>query len=111
MRRAVTRSAVFAALAAVLAGGGYRPAGNPGPQQPGHDLRGVAGSPSQEAQRGVAAGQQPGYALAQLLGSSGAAGFHHGGGVPPKVWGMSRACANVARKSRIRRAGHGGQKQ
>lgn len=106
-RRQVFSSALVASALAAIIGGGVRS----------QDIgRAAADASIRSAASGndkAALPTSPG-ALASLIAEGTVAGLpvpQGIGGVPPKLYGMSAHCAKVARKTRLRKAGVGGQRQ
>jgi len=98
-RPASFRSRAIGVLASVLAVAGLAPqplSSNPVGVREQATLSRVGNTPQKSA-AGEALGVAPGQALAALLGNGGGR-YMSGGGVPPHIWGMSRACKRMVTK-------------
>jgi hypothetical protein len=91
------RSKVLGVLASVLAVGALAPQINNASATNVREQATLSrvGVTPQKAAAGAAQSSASGSQLAALLGGGGGYSAHRGGGVPPNVWGMSRACKRM----------------
>lgn len=110
-----TKAKAAMVLGTILAAGAKAPQADraatgrsdPGPTNT--QLRQSSGGDSKAIPATQAAANAPAISLGSGFMATGP-GFQRGSGLSPKDWGMSRACAQMVRKNRLRAAGVASQR-